>query len=174
MMCSYLTGRGQRVKVNGSSALEKKWSAPQGSVMGPLLFSISFNDIFLFLDETEICNDAVDTKIYCSHQELQEVTLRLENCTTEQRNWFTGNVTKLNEEMSCLLAFGEKDTKNSAKFGPSVIKESDEEKISGVMINQKLTLKKMFIQKAKSKATCSYKGFDVYAQRKNQDCHESL
>ena len=32
----------------------------------------------------------------------------------------------------------------------------------------------MQFAKGQSEATCSYKGFDVYAQRKNQDRHESL
>ena len=85
MVHSYLTGRRQRVKVNGSfsSWKEMKLGVPKGSVLGPLLFNIFINDIFLLLNETEICNYADDTTIYCSHMELQEVTLRLENDTVE-------------------------------------------------------------------------------------------
>ena len=43
------------------------------------------DDIFLLLNETEICNYAFDATIYCSHQELHKVTkLRgLENGTAE-------------------------------------------------------------------------------------------
>ena len=80
MVHSNLTGRRRRVKVNGSfsSWKETKLGVPQGSVLGPLLFNIFINDIFLLLNETQICNYADDTTIYCSHMELQEVTLRLE------------------------------------------------------------------------------------------------
>ena len=39
--------------------------------------------MFLLLNETEICNYADDTTIYCPHKELQEVALRLENDTGE-------------------------------------------------------------------------------------------
>ena len=41
---------------------------------------------------------------------------------------------KLNEEKCHLLVFGEKDTKVSLKAGSSVIKESNEKKLLGVII----------------------------------------
>ena len=94
MMCSYLTGRRQRVKVNGSFSSWKdlKLGVPQGSVLGPLFFTIFINGIFFLLNETEICNYADDTTIYCSHQELQEVTTRLENDTAKLSTWFAGKL----------------------------------------------------------------------------------
>ena len=50
-------------------------------------------------------------------------------------------MTKLNEEKCHLLVFGEKDTKVSIKAGSSVIKESNEEKLLGVIIDRKLNFK---------------------------------
>ena len=143
MVCSYLTGRRQRVKVNGSfsSWKEVKLSIPQGSVLGPLLFNIFSNGIFFLPNETEICNYADDT-IYCSHQELQEVTIRLVNDTAKLSTWFAGNFMKLNEEKCYLLVFREKDMKVSIKAGSSVIKETNEEKLLDVIIDRKLNFKK--------------------------------
>ena len=143
MMCSYLTGKRQRVKVNGSfsSWKEEKFGVPQESVLGPLLFNMFINDIFFLLNETEICNYADDTTIYCSHQELQKVTTRLENDTANLSTWLAGKFMKLNEEKCHLLVFGEKDTKVSIKAGSSVLKESNEEKLLGVIIDRKLNFK---------------------------------
>ena len=48
---------------------------------------------------------------------------------------------KLNEEKCHLLVFGEIDTETSINVGPSVIKESKEEKLLGVVTDQKLNFK---------------------------------
>ena len=52
---SYLSGRRQRMKVNG---------VLQGSILGPLLFNIDFNDISYFIPESEMTNFADDNTPY--------------------------------------------------------------------------------------------------------------
>ena len=78
---SYLDNRKQRVKVNGSFSSWTKASlgVPQGSVLGPLLFNIYLNDLFLFLEETEVCNYADDTTIYTCGSNVENVVAKLEN-----------------------------------------------------------------------------------------------
>ena len=51
---------------------------PSRTSPGASLVQHIFNDIFFLLNETEICNYADDTTIYCLHHELQEGTIRLD------------------------------------------------------------------------------------------------
>ena len=107
---SYLTGRKQRVKVNGafSEWQETKLGVPQGSVLGPLLFNIYINDLFYLLKATDICNYADDTTIYVCDNLLENIQNRLERDALKLSGWFHQNCMKLNDYKYHLLVFGDK------------------------------------------------------------------
>ena len=91
---SYLDNRKQRVRVNRnfSSWQEIIAGVPQGSILGPLLFNIFVNDLFLFVSSSNLSNYADDNTFYTSGYNLK-VLLNDLNKVTE---WFLENYMVLN------------------------------------------------------------------------------
>ena len=140
---NYLTNRKQRVKVNGSFSTYSnvRQGVPQGSVLGPLLFNIYINDMFMGLTDTEVCNYADDTTLYACNKSLQNVVNSLDRDTQRIITWFPDNYMKLNEEKCHLMTFSASSTDTSIHVGKAQIKESFEEKLLGVTLDKHLTFK---------------------------------
>ena len=69
----YLSNRKQRVKINKtfSSWTELLYGVPYGFVLERNLFNIYLNDLFLFLNNTDVCNFAKDTTPFLWNKNLQ-------------------------------------------------------------------------------------------------------
>ena len=71
----YLSLRKHRTKVGSSYS---KWSEicqgiPQSSILWPLLFNIFINDIFFFVEKSEICNFTGGNTVYSCGKDLAKI-----------------------------------------------------------------------------------------------------
>ena len=143
---SYLRDRKQRVKINGSYS---EWrninqGVPQGSILGPLLFNIYINDLFMFVSSSMICNYVDDTTIYASDYKKEDIIKKLENETAILSNRFRDISLKVNGEKCHLMFFSNvQNTSVTIKINNELIHENREEKLLGVILDKTLPLKHM-------------------------------
>ena len=89
----YLKNRKQRTKVGDGYIewLETKLRVPQGSILGPLLFNPFINDMFFFIEKTDIANYADDNTQYATDTHLDDLLKLLVNATSIVINRFKIN-----------------------------------------------------------------------------------
>jgi exonuclease III len=141
LLSSYLKNRKQIMKIGQtkSTPLEITSGVPQGSILGPILFTMAINDLlsvfqsaFSYADDTVIFSvgDTVEDSISKSSSLLKKVS-----------KWYFDNQLSLNLAKTQLCVFSNRPIthKPSITIGGSVIEVQDSLSILGVTLDPALT-----------------------------------
>uniref|UniRef100_A0A8C6SXY0 Reverse transcriptase domain-containing protein n=1 Tax=Neogobius melanostomus TaxID=47308 RepID=A0A8C6SXY0_9GOBI len=145
-MKSYLTNRMQCVVVNGvkSPYRECTVGVPQGSILGPVLFSLYINDLPDACRNTQIQMYADDAVIYTPAKNIQEAGRILTSEMAQVQNWLSKSCLLLNTKKTVCMMFSKqnKKTTNLHVFLRDVELELVQEfKYLGVVLDSTLTFK---------------------------------
>ena len=127
---------------NFSSEQEIFAGVPQVSILGPILFNIFVNNIFLFFLSffsfcSNLSNDADDNTLYTSGYNLEEVKEVLLNDLNKVTEWFFENYLVRNAGKCHFMCLGKTTENETFTFKDTT--NSKEEKILGVFIVNRLT-----------------------------------
>ena len=113
---------------------------PQGSVLGPLVFNIFVNDVFLAVGDHDLCNFADDNTLYKCHRSLDEAQCETENHSTMIINWFEINGMKMNPEKCHVIDLGNTKINDdfTVQIGNASITPESEVTLLGITLDNKL------------------------------------
>lgn len=145
---SFLCGRFQKVMVGSvvSEARELKYGVPQGSVLGPVLFSLYVTPLEDIIVESG-CQTVIfadDTQLYITCESDASV-ITIESCVDKIRNWMCNNFLSLNESKTEVVCFSSRFKKSGAciknvRIGDVAVETSSIVRNLGVMFDSHATM----------------------------------
>lgn len=137
-LTSYLTGRRQRVVINGTSS---GWTStisgiPQGSILGPLCFILFINDLPRLV-ENSIVLFADDVKLFGPTESVDQHE-SIQNDLNEVIHWTHLWQLPLNLKKCAVLHLGQKNPRRPFYMGQEEVRTSTSEKDLGVIVDENL------------------------------------
>lgn len=116
MLKSYLEGRTQPVRVSdvSSSTLRSNVGVPQGSILGPLIFSLHINALPSVCNGCDIQTHADDTVNYVHAKNKEQAALKLTSTMTNITKCLSVSCLHLNVKNTYCMFF----TKMACKVSP--------------------------------------------------------
>ena len=142
IITSYLHGRKQCVRINDdiSDYEDIVMGVPQGSILGPVLFSLYINDAPNISPKMTCLLYADDTAIIFRQKTKEELQDVIHEVMPKLSLWFSANYLSLNVSKTFIQHYSTSPPPQSIKvvINNAVIKEKDEVKYLGVLIDKSL------------------------------------
>ena len=146
LIYSYLINRKQRVEING---IFSEWQyiltgVPQGSILGPILFNIFFNDFIYYIKSVNPHNFADDNNLSAHAKDINKLVEKLQLGTSEAVDWLEKNCMLANPDKfkSIILHKTYNIIGQPIKIKNEIIKSDQHVKSLGITIDNKLNYKK--------------------------------
>ena len=139
-----------------------KFGVTQGSILGPLLFNIFINYIFLFIGDGKIDNYADDNAPYSIEMNIESLLGTLESQTNLLHQWFHINEMKSNVDKCHLIVVN--NSYLSVNIGTGKVDSNDSANLLGIQIDHDLTFSEHVSKLCKKaiKITCPRKNIKIF------------
>jgi len=145
-MNNYLKNRSQCVKMSGctSDLMEINYGVPQGSILGPLLFTIYINNLPKVTQNSKVVLYADDTVLFVASKDIKEVENSLSKDLIAVNKWLYKNKLTLNVKKTKCMVFGSstklnKTEKLNITCGNSILEQVSLFKYLGLWFDPNLT-----------------------------------
>ena len=139
---SYLKGRRQAVKINGtlSRFMTILAGVPQGSILGPILFNIFINDFYYIFKEANLHGFADDHTLSAKSKSLNTLVYTLNNESNVAIDWLDNNHMLANPSkfQAIVLCKSKETIKTNFQIRDKIIESKESVDLLGITIDDKL------------------------------------